>query len=445
MTEKDQEIRKSAAREAVLLMEDWKRKIWIRKVYCRCLVVILLLSCMAFTALAYYRLDSKIPATLYMQAGKEHTFHLNIPATGDILPVGVQNKSNLPSQKADLAKVITMKTGSLSDYSMQVKLFGVLPIKQVDIKVVKDKELIPIGAPVGIYVKADGILVVGIGSFQDQSGKTCSPAKHLLKAGDYIKTLNGKSINTKAELMEGIDKSLGKSVCLGILRQGKECFVEIEPVMNEAGEYKIGTWIRDNAQGVGTMTYIDTEGHFGALGHGINDVDTCMLMNMNDGTLYDTQIVGIKKGENGAPGEMTGTITYSEEHILGDITKNSEKGIFGICNERALKLRKEDAIPIGYKQEIVNGYAQIMCTIEDEPVKYDVEITQVHLDHDNINRGIELTVTDERLVNTTGGIIQGMSGAPIIQNGKLIGAVTHVLINDSKKGYGIFIENMLEQ
>ena len=192
------------------------------------------------------------------------------------------------------------------------------------------------------------------------------------------------------------------------------------------------------------MTYIDADGEFGALGHGINDVDTSGLMKINRGTLYETSIVDIKKGVRGDPGEMTGMIIYSNDRILGEITENSNRGIFGNCNPKALSMEKESPVPIGLKQEIKLGKAQILCTIDEEPVYYDVEITEVHLNHDSVNRGIELKVTDQKLLELTGGIVQGMSGAPIIQNGKFVGAVTHVLVNDPTRGYGIFIENMLE-
>ena len=220
------------------------------------------------------------------------------------------------------------------------------------------------------------------------------------------------------------------------IRRGEEYFdVKIDPVQDQTKKYKIGVWVRDNAQGVGTMTYIDSQGNFGALGHGINDVDTSNLMKMNDGTL----------GTAGHPGEMTGMIVYSDDRILGDITSNSVRGIFGKCNDKALALGTEEAMPIGLKQEIRKGPAQILCTVDGTTRYYDIEITDIHLDHDNVNRGIELKVTDSDLIALTGGIVQGMSGAPIIQNGKFVGAVTHVLVQDSTRGYGIFIENMLEQ
>ena len=192
------------------------------------------------------------------------------------------------------------------------------------------------------------------------------------------------------------------------------------------------------------MTYIDEDGNFGALGHGISDVDTNTLMHMDGGFLYETEIINIKKGSVGKPGELTGVIVYAKEHQLAEITQNSSCGIFGTCNNKALVMGDEEPLPIGLKQEIKKGEAKILCTIDGKTKYYAVNITDIHLDNDNKNRGIELQVTDPELLNLTGGIVQGMSGSPIIQDDKIIGAVTHVLVNDSTRGYGIFIENMLE-
>ena len=323
---------------------------------------------------------------------------------------------------------------------MQVKLFGILPFKQVGIRVIEDRELIPVGVPIGIYVKTEGVLVVGTGEFASQGAGKVSPAKNILKSGDYVIKLNGTEVTGKDDFITRIENCGGEEQLLTIRRDAETYDVRIKPERDRTGKYKIGVWVRDNAQGVGTMTYIDENGNFGALGHGINDVDTSTLMEMNDGTLYQTEIISIRKGAAGQPGEMTGMIVYSDDRILGDITSNSTRGIFG----KALALGTEEALPIGLKQEIEKGPAQILCTVDGTTRYYDIEITEIHLDHDNVNRGIELRVTDPELLSVTGGIVQGMSGAPIIQKGKFVGAVTHVLVQDSTRGYGIFIENMLE-
>ena len=407
----------------------------------------LLKAGMGLLGYSYYLVDSLIPSVIYMRAESEESLALDIPAKGEILSVSEQGTSNIPKGAVtlDLSQPVTMKTGTADSLEMQVKLFGILPFKQVGIRVIEDQELIPVGVPIGIYVKTEGVMVIGTGEFRSVNGEKVAPAEHILKSGDYVVKLNGTEVADKDDLITRIENGNGEAAILTI-RRGEEYFdVKIDPVQDQTKKYKIGVWVRDNAQGVGTMTYIDSQGNFGALGHGINDVDTSNLMEMNDGTLYQTEIISIQKGTAGHPGEMTGMIVYSDDRILGDITSNSVRGIFGKCNDKALALGTEEAMPIGLKQEIRKGPAQILCTVDGTTRYYDIEITDIHLDHDNVNRGIELKVTDSDLIALTGGIVQGMSGAPIIQNGKFVGAVTHVLVQDSTRGYGIFIENMLEQ
>lgn len=445
-SDSDEQIKDRAGRDVVILLQNWKKRTRRLKIYRFSLCLALLFSCTALTATLYYQIDNSIPSVLNVRAGQEQSFFLGVPAEAEIVSVSESGESNIPagSLEIDLSKTVTLRTAQESSYRMLVKLFGFLPFKEVDIRVIQDQELIPVGAPIGIYVKTDGVLVIGTGEFQGLDGVSYSPCRYVLKSGDYIRCVNGVSVTEKEEFIRFIEESGGKPVTLTLERSGETMDVSVTPVKDASGAYKIGVWVRDNAQGVGTMTYIDSEGNFGALGHGINDIDTSTLMQMEDGTLYQTDIVDIKKGTDGNPGEMTGMIVYSDDNILGAITSNSSRGIFGVCNEKALALGVQDALPIGLKQEIVKGPAQILCTVEDETKYYDVEITAVHLDHDNVNRGIELTVTDPELLAITGGIVQGMSGSPIIQNGKIIGAVTHVLVQDSTRGYGIFIETMLD-
>lgn len=441
-----EKVKRQAGEEAVVILQHWKQKVRRLRIYRACLCAVLLFTAMGLFGYGYYLIDSSIPSVIHVRAGSEEALELGIPAKGEILSVSEQGCSNIPegTVNVDLSRPVTMKTGNVDGLLMQVKLFGILPLKQIGIRVIEDQELIPVGVPIGIYVKTEGVLVVGTGQFQAADGGKVSPAEHILKSGDYVMKLNGTEVTKKDELISRIENSDGGEQILTI-RRGEECFdVKIRPVRDQTGKYKIGVWVRDNAQGVGTMTYIDSHGNFGALGHGINDVDTSTLMEMNDGTLYQTEIISIQKGTAGHPGEMTGMIVYSDDRILGDITSNSIRGIFGRCNNKALALGTEEALPIGLKQEIEKGPARILCTVDGTTRYYDIEITELHLDHDNVNRGIELKVTDPELIVLTGGIVQGMSGAPIIQNGKIVGAVTHVLVQDSTRGYGIFIENMLE-
>ncbi|MBO4981472.1 MAG: SpoIVB peptidase [Lachnospiraceae bacterium] len=439
-------LKEQSGQEAAVILANWKKRSRRYRIYRRCLCVVLVLACTALAGMCYYSIDSSIPSMIYLRAGQEQSLDLGVPARAEIIGVSGQGDSNIPKGAVtiDLNKPVTMRMGGLEEYQMQVNLFGLLPFKQVEIRVVEDTELIPMGVPVGIYMKTEGILVVGTGEFKGQDGTECSPVKYILKSGDYIHKIDGESVTEKEDFIARIEESGGRELILTIERDGEVFDQKVRAKKDQNGVYKLGLWVRDNAQGVGTLTYVDSQGRFGALGHGINDLDTSTLMDIDDGTLYETEIISIKKGTVGTPGEMTGMIVYSDDRILGDITSNSERGIFGVCNQKVQTLTKMEPLPIGFRQEIVKGPAQILCTVDGETAYYDVEITAVHLDNDNVNRGIELTVTDPELLDLTGGIIQGMSGSPIIQDGKLIGAVTHVLIQDCTKGYGIFIENMLD-
>ena len=441
-----EKVKRQAEEEAVVILQHWKQKVRRLRLYRACLCAVLILACLGLMGYSYYLVDSSIPSVIHVRAESEESLELRIPARGEIVNVSRQGNSNIPNGAVtiDLSRPLTLKTGNTDDLQMQVKLFGILPFKQVGIRVIEDRELIPVGVPIGIYVKTEGVLVVGTGEFASQGAGKVSPAKNILKSGDYVIKLNGTEVTGKDDLIMRIENCGGEQQLLTIRRDAETYDVKIKPEKDRTGKYKIGVWVRDNAQGVGTMTYIDDNGNFGALGHGINDVDTSTLMEMNDGTLYQTEIISIRKGAAGQPGEMTGMIVYSDDRILGDITSNSTRGIFGKCNQKALALGTEEALPIGLKQEIEKGPAQILCTVDGTTRYYDIEITEIHLDHDNVNRGIELRVTDPELLSVTGGIVQGMSGAPIIQKGKFVGAVTHVLVQDSTRGYGIFIENMLE-
>ena len=441
-----EKVKRQAEEEAVVILQHWRQKVRRLRLYRACLCAVLILACLGLMGYSYYLVDSSIPSVIHVRAESEESLELRIPARGEIVNVSRQGNSNIPNGAVtiDLSRPLTLKTGNTDDLQMQVKLFGILPFKQVGIRVIEDRELIPVGVPIGIYVKTEGVLVVGTGEFASQGAGKVSPAKNILKSGDYVIKLNGTEVTGKDDLIMRIENCGGEEQLLTIRRDAETYDVKIKPEKDRTGKYKIGVWVRDNAQGVGTMTYIDDNGNFGALGHGINDVDTSTLMEMNDGTLYQTEIISIRKGAAGQPGEMTGMIVYSDDRILGDIISNSTRGIFGKCNQKALALGTEDALPIGLKQEIEKGPAQILCTVDGTTRYYDIEITELHLDHDNVNRGIELRVTDPELLSVTGGIVQGMSGAPIIQKGKFVGAVTHVLVQDSTRGYGIFIENMLE-
>lgn len=417
------------------------------KRYRRFLYIILACSLIALLTTVYIDYWRKVPSTINIRAGVEQKLDFRVPVSGEIYQnEAVESISTkVESLHVDLSGGVTVKASQIEHYKMDLKLFGILPYKSVDVQVIQDKTLIPSGIPIGIYVKTSGVLVVGIGEFENEHGETISPAKYILQTGDYILDVNGEKVENKKQFVQMIADSGGEEMIM-TLRRGEEVTeVKIKPEGNPSGDWKLGIWIRDNAQGIGTLTYVDTDDTFGALGHGINDVDTSTLMQLDEGTLYKTEIIGITRGEDGAPGELTGYIEYENENVIGEITENTAEGIFGICKDEIVRQTPFSPLPIALKQEVVTGPAQIICSVTGEPKYYDIEIEELHLEEGNVNRGLVIKITDEELLSLTGGIIQGMSGSPIIQNDKLVGAVTHVLVQDSASGYGIFIENMLVQ
>ena len=293
--------------------------------------------------------------------------------------------------------------------------------------------VIPGGMPVGIYMKTKGVMVLDTQKIKGEDGAEYEPALHIVKAGDYITGFNGKDINTKNELVEAVSSFSEQKAKLDICRKGETIHVKMDMIQCEDGTKKLGIWVRDNAQGLGTITYLDSDSHFGALGHGIHDIDTGELLNISDGTLY------------GTPGGMEGIIVYNNYNVLGKIKKNTEAGIFGTIDRVDVLFANQTPVQLAKKEEVEEGPAIIRCAVDGEIKEYDILITQVNPWSGEVNKSMTIEVTDPSLLDETGGIIQGMSGSPILQNGKLIGAVTHVFVNNPTKGYGIFAESMINE
>ncbi len=314
----------------------------------------------------------------------------------------------------------------------------------MEVDVVDEMKLMPLGMPVGIYIRTKGVMVLGTGAVTTYDGDRVEPAEDVLQSGDYIVALEGKEIQSIDDLTETLENWDGGDMLLKILRNNEEVEVRVTPVRTEDSKYKIGVWIRQDAQGIGTLSYVDSENHFAALGHSITDVDTSQRIDISSGRLYQSNILSIVKGQNGVPGEMVGNIDYKYGQILGTIESNNDNGIFGTLSDDVKLYDESQALPVGFRHEVEKGPAIVRCCVDGEVKDYDVEIESLELGSAGKNRDMVIKITDEDLLNTTNGIVQGMSGSPIIQNGKIIGAVTHVFVNDSTKGYGIFIENMLE-
>ncbi len=413
--------------------------IWMgRRFFKRVTFFIALFVILGGILLVYQYYLSMIPDAINLKACSEQEIDFCVPVSGVIVPETAKADANIP---IDFSREFTMITGEQENYVAFLKLFGIIPYKEVSIRVVEEQMLIPMGTTVGIYVETDGILVIDTGSFVNNMGIECAPAEGFLQKGDYILTVNGQNVTRKRDLIDLIESSDGEPLSVTLRRNEEILSISVIPVQNQSGEYKLGIWVRDSAQGVGTLTYLDLDGNFGALGHGIADADTGVLMDMNRGELYRSQVIAIEKGQSGHPGEITGMIHYVHDNIIGTIDNNTSNGVFGNLSQQILDSMPQP-IEVGYRSEIHPGPAQILSDIAGELKYYDIQIDSINI-NSNDNKGLTITITDPELLEMTGGIVQGMSGSPIIQDGKLIGAVTHVLVRDSAKGYGIFIENML--
>ena len=304
--------------------------------------------------------------------------------------------------------------------------------------------LIPIGHTVGIKMSAEGVLVVQLSDVQTGDGAVCPARDAGIAEGDMIVSVNGASISSNDDLQKQIALSGGQPVELEVVRDGASQTITATPCADEDGVYRIGVLARDSMAGIGTLTYVDPEtGAYGSLGHGICDSETGVLMPLKEGSLIYSIVGSVQRGEVGEPGALQGEFTT--DGTLGTVEENTESGIFGTMTDSSLYASLE-SVPVASEDEIQVGDAEILTNVEGDVVeKYSVQVIKVYPADDKYGRGMMLRVTDPELLEKTGGIVQGMSGSPVLQNGKIIGAVTHVLVNDPTCGYAINIERMLEE
>lgn len=420
----------------------------------------------AVLAYGWYCVDSSIPdrISIVRDQKEEFSFHmpLNTTLSSQSREVVLGTQSNIPAEEITISgnQTFSMYSRDQGSYEIGLKLFGLIKFKDIQVDVVDTRYAVPCGTPIGIYLKSDGIMVVGTGMLTAAGGAQVEPAAGILKSGDYIEAFNGKAVETKEELIQAVNENQGQAAVLSLRREGELVDVKMEPVQTEEGDYKLGAWVRDDTQGIGTVTYVDLNGNFGALGHGISDSDTGELMEASQGQLYSAQIVGIEKGSTGRPGLLSGVIYYGPSTLRGEIEANTQKGVFGKVNQKFLEENAldeslgnrgpgteglpEGAMEIARRQEVKPGPAVIRSSVSGEVKDYEIQIQKVDYGSSHENKSLVIQVTDPELIKLTGGIVQGMSGSPIIQNGKLAGAVTHVFLQDSTRGYGILLENMLQ-
>lgn len=307
--------------------------------------------------------------------------------------------------------------------------------------------LIPSGQLIGVKLNVEGIFVVGFSDIENSKLTRQSPAlMNGIQMGDCIFDVNGRKLISSKQLAFYVKNSKGSKLVFKIKRKSKIITTSVRPLMSGIDKsYKIGLWVRDSTAGVGTMTFYDPETmQYGALGHAINDIDTGLLLPIKDGHIYNANILSIESGERGKPGELKGT--FSENNVMGILTSNTMEGIYGRIDKSKGKLYNyKNAIPVASQEEIVVGPAKIMASLDGETKLYDIKIEKLTKQNKPDSKGIVLKIIDRELLKKTGGIVQGMSGSPIIQNGKLVGAVTHVIVNRPDMGYGIYIEWMIKQ
>ncbi len=416
------------------------------------IIAILLCLCLIispFVVLHYY-----FPQRIRLVEGQEHIFEFSLPFEAKLTTekVGVLKINNKPIEDSNiiinLKEPFTLQMDDLGKVDVQLSLLGFIPVINMKVEVMPPTKVIPCGNTVGVKISTDGVMVLGLGAVNGLDDLSYEPSRGQLEIGDLIQEVNGTKLYSKEDLIECITENDGSPLKMKIRRGKFTVHKTITPVYSKDEDvYKIGVWVRDSTQGIGTVTYYNPETKtYGALGHGITDVDTKQIMSVRGGELVKTEIVSITKGRKGSPGELSGVICDTEESTIGSINKNTEQGIYGTLYEPGIDMLQHEPIFLAFQNEVEEGDAYILANISGDSVeKFKVNIQKISRYNNDISKGMVVRIVDEKLINTTNGIVQGMSGSPIIQNNKLIGAITHVFVQDPTKGYGIFIENMLQK
>lgn len=311
---------------------------------------------------------------------------------------------------------------------------------------VSDIQVIPVGEVVGIKLYTSGVLVVGTSAIESIDGNTYKPYENTeIREGDSIISINDNIVNNTEELIDAINMYNGEKVKVTYVRNNEEKTCEITPVKDKVGKYKIGLWVRDSAAGVGTVTFYSEETQsFAALGHAITDIDTGEILQTSSGEIDNVSIISVIKGKEQQPGKIQGSI--KQNSAIGSIYKNTQYGIYGVIkNPTNINIDYSRKMYVAERQEINLGEATILSNIDGQLKEYKIEILKTYLNNNYDNKSMVIKVTDEELLNRTGGIIQGMSGSPIIQNGKFCGAITHVFVRDPTIGYAVFADRMLSE
>jgi stage IV sporulation protein B len=384
----------------------------------------------------------RIPKLLIMFEGETLRFT-------SALPVQASVKSNQPSfEVTGQSQSLSIEAKESGEDDMILQMAG-LPIKQVNVKVLPNYKVVPGGQSIGVKLNTLGVLVVGHHLVETDQGKKSPGEIAGIQVGDIITKINGKKIENMSDVSPFIQEAgkTGKPLNLEISRDNRTFETQLIPLKDKHDHaYRIGLYIRDSAAGIGTMTFYDPiSKKYGALGHVISDMDTKKPIVVQDGQIMKSTVTSIEKGSTGNPGEKLARFS-SDKEVIGNITNNSPFGIFGTLSKPIQNGVLDKSIPIALSHQVKEGKAKILTVVEDDKVEeFDIEIVSTVPQKFPATKGMVIKVTDPRLLKKTGGIVQGMSGSPIIQDGKLIGAVTHVFVNDPTSGYGVHIEWMLNE
>ena len=400
---------------------------------------IILTLLILLTVYTYVVAIQNIPSNMVVFEGE--SFSLN---TLFGLSLNMENGSGIIETVSNTGEKTINQTGK---QKLTLNLFENFEVKKLNVDVIPKTTVIPVGNVAGLKLYTNGVLVVGMTEIEGIDSKKYKPFQNTgIEEGDRILSVDNTGISTVEELTQKVNQSKGNEVQIEYVHkeETKEC--SITPVQTRNDEYKLGLWVRDSAAGVGTVTFYEPSTKmFAALGHGITDIDTEELINISSGEFVTSRILNISKGTSGNPGKIQGSIDGGQE--IGEIYKNTKFGIYGkVDNLSALNVDFNKEMKVALRDEIQEGKATILCSLDNVSVKeYEINIEKIYLNNDYDNKNMKIRITDKELIEKTGGIIQGMSGSAIIQNGKFVGAVTNVLVNDPLEGYAVFGDTMIKQ
>lgn len=404
----------------------------MRKNFAKIAVVLVLLL-----SYVYICSINSIPSNIIIFEGE----NLNLKIATGLTLASKNSKTILTASNINKEKINSEGTNNLN-----LNLFGTIPVKEVNVNVIPKTMVVPLGNAIGMKLYTKGVLVVGMSQIETDKNEKKKPYENSgIEQGDTILEINNNIVGNTEELIKEVENSKGNTINIKYLRDDKTMQTDITPVKSK-NTYKIGLWVRDAEAGVGTLTFYEPSTNlFMALGHGISDIDTEEIVNIANGELVTANIVSITKGRKGYPGEIRGTI--DEGKTIGTIYKNTNFGVYGMVkNKNYLEADLTQEMEVAPRNEIKEGKAQIICQLENSTKKkYDIEIEKVYINNNQNNKSMLIKITDKELLEKTGGIIQGMSGAPIIQEEKFVGAVTNVLVNDPTQGYGVFADIMIKE